>query len=182
MAARLVLIRHGAPRIEEGVPQRCWGLTETGLEACQALGAQLREFGSPAIWSSTERKALETARALELGLPIREEPALREHERASLGYMTKHQLEAGVERLFQSDDELVFGDETARSVIERMEGAIRAARRLARGRDVIAVTHGTAAALFVGRRCGLDGHALWRSLGAPAAMVLDGDRLLEVIA
>jgi broad specificity phosphatase PhoE len=183
MAGKLVLVRHSAPLIEEGVPQSRWRLSEKGREAAMVLAGRLLAFDAPAIWTSTERKALETAEVLAaaLGLPIREEPDLREHERASLGYMARAEREAGVERLLASDDELVFGDETARSVLDRMDRALHAAMVAAAGSDVLAVTHGTAAAIFVGRRCGVDALAFWRALGVPAAIVLDGDRIEEIV-
>jgi broad specificity phosphatase PhoE len=129
MVGKLVLVRHSAPLIEEGVPQSRWRLSQQGREAARVLGGHLQAFDAPTIWSSTERKALETAEVLAsvLGRPIREAPDLREHERSSLGYMGKPQLEAGVERLLPSDYELVFGDETARLVLERMGRAIQVA-------------------------------------------------------
>ena len=164
------------------MPQSDWRLSQKGREAARALAGRLRTFDSPAIRSSTERNALETAEILAevLDRPVRAEPGLREHDRGSLGYMSRVQLEAGVEKLLASDEELVFGVETFRSVFDRIEQALHAAVAAA-GRDVLAITHGTAAAIFVSRRYGVDAVTLWHSLGTPAAIVLQDDRLERVV-
>jgi probable phosphoglycerate mutase len=182
MAGRIVLIRHGAPEVLAGVAASGWRLSGAGRAAARALAGRLRGFDAAVVWSSPEAKALETAAAIagELGLPVREGADLREHERGSLGYLTRDALEAGVERLLRSDDEAVFGDETAGAVFRRMWEALAAAGEAAGGGDVFAVTHGTAATIFVARRCGVEPVAFWRALSLPAAIVVDGKRLVSV--
>jgi broad specificity phosphatase PhoE len=183
MAGRIVLIRHGAPEVLAGVASSQWRLSEAGGAAARALAGRLGGFSADAVWSSPELKALETATAIagELGLPVREAVDLREHERGSLGYLTRDALEAGVERLLRSDDEAVFGDETAGAVFRRMRRALAAAGEATGGGDVLAVTHGTAATIFVARRCGVEPVAFWRALSLPAAIVVDGERLVGVL-
>jgi broad specificity phosphatase PhoE len=179
MPSKLVLVRHSTPEIVQGVPASGWRLSADGKIAAAALAPRLRPFNASAIWSSPEPKALETAEivAEALDLPIRPTPDLREHDRTSLGFIDKATLEAGVERLLRSDDDLVFGDETARSVFARMERALLRGD----GENLLAVTHGTAAAIFVSRISGIDSVEFWRSLRTPAAIVLSGDRLEQVL-
>lgn len=75
----------------------------------------------------------------------------------------------------------MFGDETAGMVFTRMTRALSAARTAAARHDVLAVTHGTAAAIFASRTTGVDAVAFWRSLGALGAIVMDDKRVLQVI-
>lgn len=183
MPGKLVLVRHSLPEMVAGVPQAQWRLSAAGKTAARGLAARLGGFDAPVVWSSPEPKALETAELVAGALDRRvcEAADLREHDRTSLGYLSRERLEAGVAGLLASDDELVFGDETARSVFVRMERALRRARAEAGRRDVVAVTHGAAAAIYVSRITGVDALAFWRSLGAPAAIVLDGARLERVL-
>lgn len=181
MTGKLILVRHSAPQVVPGTPQNRWSLSPEGKAAAHALAQRLRAFSPPVIWSSPEPKALETATAIAaaLGRPVQEEPDLREHDRASVGYLERAELEAGVASLLASDDDLVFGDESARDVFDRMDRAVRSAQ--AASADALLVTHGTAMAIFVARRCSLDPLAFWRALAAPAAVILDGDRLEKVM-
>lgn len=183
MPGKLVLVRHSAPEIIDGVPASEWRLSAEGRRAAAALAYRLRDLNASAVWSSTEPKALETAEefAAALDRPICPIPDLREHERASLGYLSKAALEAGVERLLRSDDDLVFGDETARAVFARMERALLARDGADMGKDLLAVTHGTAAAIFVSRTSGVDALSFWRSLRTPAAIIMCGKRVEQVL-
>lgn len=179
MASKLVLVRHSTPEIVQDVPASAWRLSAEGKAAAAALAARLRPFNASAILSSPEPKALETAEivAATLDLPVRPKPDLREHDRTSIGFIDKTTLEAGIERLLRSDDDLVFGDETARSVFARMERTLLSTE----GEDILAVSHGTAAAIFVSRISGTDPVEFWRSLRTPAAIVLNGNRLEQVL-
>jgi broad specificity phosphatase PhoE len=183
MTGKLILVRHSAPQVVPGTPQNRWSLSPEGHAAAHALAQRLRTFSPPVILSSPEPKALETATAIAaaLGRPVQEEPDLREHDRASLGYLDRAVLEAGVAQLFTTGDELVFGDESAQAVFNRMDRAVRSAQADAAGADALLVTHGTAMAILLARRCGLDPLAFWRTLAAPAAVILDGERLEQVL-
>jgi broad specificity phosphatase PhoE len=179
MDDRLILVRHAAPQIAVGTPASLWRLSAEGRAAAATLGVRLAALRPQVIWSSPEPKALGTAQALAASLepPIREDDRLREHDRGSLGYLSRTDLEAGVARLLTSHDAPVFGDETALAVFERLDSALTDARVAAAGGVAIAVTHGTAMAIYLGRRCGIDPLAFWRGLGLPCAIVLSGDRI-----
>ncbi|MBV8908334.1 MAG: histidine phosphatase family protein, partial [Sphingomonas sp.] len=136
-------------------------------------------LAATAIFSSPEPKAVRTADLLarEHGAAVRIDRDLREHARASTGFLPQAEFEEGIERLLRSDRDLVFGDETADAVFKRMSRAIVRARSADPDGDVVAVTHGTALSLYVGRTLGLDARALWRRLGFSTAVVLSGTDL-----
>lgn len=183
MSGKIILVRHAMPTIEPGAPSSLWRLSPEGHSAATAFAAQLRGFDSPAIWTSPEPKAASTAHALAaiLRLSVVSADGLREHERTSAGYLSRENLESGVARLVSSDDELVFGDETAAAVFARFSRALAAAQSTAAGRDVIAVTHGAAMSIFVGRRCAVAPLAFWQRLGTPCAVVLHGARIERIL-
>jgi len=139
-------VEHSVPIVDEALPQSSWRLSPEGRVLATALANRLKVFTTATIWSSPELKALETAELIgtAMKLQILQEPRLQEHNRSSMGYISKAELETGVERLLASDEELVFGDETARSVFDRMAAVEQSA--MACRRDVISVSHGTAIA------------------------------------
>jgi broad specificity phosphatase PhoE len=183
-AGKLILVRHSAPQIVEGVPANLWKLSEAGRAAAGVLALRLSWCKPSAIWCSPEPKAQETASILSatLGAPIQEDERLREHERGSLGYIGRQELEAGVARLLTAGEhELVFGDETRRQVLDRMERAFQSAAAAAGGgSDLLMVTHGTALSILVSAHHSIDPVSFWRGLAVPAAVVIGGDRLYQV--
>ncbi len=183
MAARLILVRRSKPLIEPDGRPADWRLSEEGREAARALAARLTGFDVSTIWTSPERKARETADLLAemLGRPVQEAADLREHGRGLFIFAGQEQLEDGVRRLLASHDDLVFGDETARDVLGRMERALAEAAQDAAGRDSLVVTHGTTTTIVLARRCGIDAFAFWRSLTTPAAVVVEGSEIVELV-
>ncbi len=175
---RIVFIRHGKPKIVEGVPSAQWQLSDEGRKAASALAENFRDYDFSAIATSPEPKAVGTAQAIasQLNLPIETDAGLAEHARHSAGYMSREDLEAGVARLFASTSALVFGDETADQAFARFAAALD--RQAAKGgRDVMVVTHGTILSLYLGRVAGIDPLPFWRALPTPAAIVLEDGKL-----
>ena len=171
---RTILIRHGEPLVEPNVPSTFWRLSREGEAATVELAARLGRLEPAAVFASPEPKAVRTADLLARtsGVRVRIDRDLREHERASAGFLPQAEVDAGLERLFRSEGELVFGDETAAAVFKRMRLAIGRARSAGTDGDVVAVTHGTALSLYVGRTLGRDPATIWRRLGFSTAVVL----------
>ena len=177
-AQRIVFIRHGKPQIDENVPSAQWRLSDAGANATAALAEHFRDYAFTAIASSPEPKAVGTAQALALplNLPVEIDAGLAEQARHSVGFLALEELNAGIARFFHSTSELVFGDETADQAFARFDAAL--ARQKARGaRDLVLVTHGTILTLYLSRTLAIDPMPFWRTLPAPAAMVVESGQI-----
>jgi broad specificity phosphatase PhoE len=97
-----------------------------------------------------------------------------EHRRPHLGFTKREEFEAAIRRVFERPSERLYGGESASEVLDRFErGLARHAER-----PLVVVTHGTALALVVSRKTGLDPFRLWSSLKLPEAVVLDDEQKL----
>jgi broad specificity phosphatase PhoE len=174
----IVLVRHGKPEIEDGVPSADWKLSAQGRDAAAALGERLREFRFAQIASSPEPKAIGTAEAVasRLGLQVAIDEGLAEHARRSVGFLPRKEVEDGIAALFAHPDRLVFGDETADACFARFQQALER-QRVEGTDDIIVVTHGTILSIYVSRICGIDPMPFWRGLALPTAIVLTGAQM-----
>jgi broad specificity phosphatase PhoE len=178
----LVLVKHSLPAIDPEVPPAHWHLGGEGKARCRPLAEQLRAYGPAVLVSSTEPKAAETASlvAKELGLTVELDPRLREQDRTGAPWVSEEAFRMSVGRAFDLPDEIVFGLESLNAARERFGAAI--ADHLERaGGSLVAVAHGTVIAAYVSAKAAVDGFALWRRLGLPSFVVLDGDELVDVV-
>jgi broad specificity phosphatase PhoE len=179
----LVLVRHSIPAIDPVLPSTEWGLSPAGERAAVELADALGAFSAMAVATSPERKARETAAIIagRRGIPMNLEKGLREHDRSSVGYLPRSDFEAGIRRLLRAPDQLVFGDETADALFLRFSSSLERARATAPQHDVIAVSHGAAISIYVGRTLGVEPAEFWRALTMPMAVILS-DQRMEVVA
>lgn len=170
----LILVRHSLPEVVPTVPGRLWQLSAEGRVRCQLLAEQLSSYQPVSIVSSIEPKAAETAALLSahLHIPHKMSEGLHEHERENVSYLDQEAWEQTMAAFFSRPDELVFGNETATQAFQRFNVAIqRVLQQYGKGNPVI-VAHGTVISLFVARYTNLQVFHLWRSLDAPAFIVL----------
>jgi broad specificity phosphatase PhoE len=174
----LVLVKHSLPVVDPAVPPAQWHLGSEGYARCTRLAAHLSAFVPATVVSSTEPKAAETARAVTDAVELDER--LREHDRSSTPWLDGQEFEQAVAAAFERPDEVVFGHETITGARERFGAAVD--EHLARARDtLIVVAHGTVIAAYAAERADVDGFSLWRSLGLPSLVVLDGGRIVDVV-
>ncbi|MFI5273406.1 MAG: histidine phosphatase family protein [Ktedonobacterales bacterium] len=172
--SQLILVRHAAPRIVPEVPAAEWHLSPAGRAAAATLASQLDAYHPlPQIASSDESKARETAAfiAARFGMPVTLDNGLREHDRSGTPYLGTEAFAATIARFFAAPQERVFGRETADQALRRFTAAVAAHVAMARGGDVVVVTHGTVLALYVGAATGRAAFAVWRELGLPCYFV-----------
>jgi len=128
--------------------------------------------------SSREAKAAETAAPLarEFGGRYTTAAGLQEQNRASLGWPSDQEFEAGIAALFARPADAVFGEESADQAYERFRGAVNCVLDQHPGENVALVTHGTVLTMLVTRsrpaKAGQDPLAFWQRLGLPAVAVL----------
>ena len=135
--------------------------------------------------SSFEPKARETAGLVAdlLGIPADVAQGLHEHERKTVPYVGEREFKAAVGEMFARPGELVYGEETADQARERFDTAIRAALAEYPEGNFAVAAHGTVISLFVSAVAGVDGLALWESIGLPSYIVLSRPelQLLEIV-
>ena len=170
----LILVKHSLPDTDQAVPAAEWRLGNEGRRRCAALAERLVAYQPTAIVTSIEPKAAETGAlvAARLGVPVSSAPGLHEHDRRGVPFAPQQDFEVAVERFFTHPDRLVFGAETANAAGERFASAVNRTLTAYSTGTIAIVAHGTVISLFVARRTGVDGFALWRRLGLPSFVVL----------
>lgn len=170
----LILIRHSQSQPVEGVDAQRWGLSAEGLEQTSVLAPRLAPYRPSIIFSSYERKAVQTAEAVAkaLDVPVVLWPGLHEHERTAVPYFDRETFLALVHRFFERPDELVFGQESAERALTRFKNALYDLLDAYPRRTVAVVSHGTVLTLLLAPLVGVAPFAFWERLGMPAYAVL----------
>ena len=175
--AKLILVRHAAPATDACVAPNQWPLSEAGRASAHALAQAVAPYWPAVLVSSREAKAAETAALLahELGTRYTTALGLQEHGRASLGWVSDAEFQAGMTALFARPSEVAFGDESADQAYERFHTALNGVLGLFPDQNVAVVTHGTVMTLLITRAQSdptLDPLGFWQRLGLPAVAVL----------
>ncbi len=182
---KLILIKHAMPEVVPGVPAHLWGLLEDGKRSCLRLAEQLEEYRPATLYASSEAKAIATASALaeRFHQPYAVCADLREHDRATAGFLGRDEFERAVAALFAHPDELAFGNETAAAALSRFTAAVTRILAQDGSEHVMLVTHGTVIALYLAAWVGMDGLQMWHALGLPSYVVLavPEPRALDVV-
>jgi broad specificity phosphatase PhoE len=178
----LVLVKHSLPAIDPAIPAAHWHLGEEGEERCRPLAEHVRAYEPGALISSTEPKAAETARrvAQQLDLTAELDARLREQDRTGVQWLNDKAFRMFIGRAFDCPAEIVFGMESLNAARERFGAAIDERVEATRG-SLVVVAHGTVIAAYTEAKAGVDGYALWRRLGLPSLVVLDGPELVELV-
>lgn len=163
--ARLVLVRHAAVELVDGVPPEEWRLTEAGEAAAAELAESPSLAGVERAVSSPEPKARATAEAL--GLPVELDDRLCEVRRAGERVRTLDEHRERVARYLAGEPP--EGWEPLEDVQRRVVAAIEEHEG-----PLAVVSHGMALTLYLawlrGRPPDLEE---WREMPLPAVCVVD---------
>ena len=174
-AKYLILLKHSLPDVVKDIPAREWHLSEAGRVRAFELVKKLIRYQPEIIISSVEPKALETAEiiaaSLELDFQVIE--GLHEHDRSGSPYYSNAEFQNLVQEFFDKPNELVFGNESAKSALGRFRRAVDFILNSYGDKNIAIVTHGTVISLFVAWLTGSSGYDLWQELGLPSFVVLD---------
>jgi broad specificity phosphatase PhoE len=121
-----------------------------------------------AIFSSTERKAIESAGHLaqHLSLTINEVPELAENDRSSTGYLAASEFEQVADAFFAEPQQSIRGWERAIDAQTRVVGGVTRIWEATRGMSAVAiVSHGAVGTLLY---CHLTRQAISRRFDQPA--------------
>jgi broad specificity phosphatase PhoE len=182
MSPGLILVRHAMSAVDPAVPSRFWGLTESAREDCVLLAEHLRGATlAPAIMTSDEPKARETATilGLRLGIPVEVDAGLAEADRPYIDgdYRSLALRYVG--------GEPHTGWEPRESVVIRFASAVERARSRHPAGDLVVVNHGLALTLFLASfppvhvgdvAVPFDGSAFWAALTFPDAWRYDPEQ------
>lgn len=179
---KIMLIRHAEPAIVKNTPAKSWVLTDAGKNAASALGTRLSGLGLAKLASSSEPKALQTAQIIanRLDIQVDADPRLREHERASVGFLDQADFETGIASIFSNPSDIAFGEESANTVHARLSAAIEDAKA-GNGGVTAVVTHGTAMSIYVSRMTGIAPMPFWRELRMPVAVMVEDNRIVSIV-
>lgn len=172
--SRLILVKHGLPRLEPGAPPSSWELAQEGREQAQRLAGRLAEFSPTAIVSSLEPKAAQTADILasELGLVAGRDACIGEQLNDSGPFTDPATFQAAVARMFSEPARLVMGEETADEAYNRFSAAIERQLLAHPLGALVAVSHGRVISLWISRRYDIDPLPFWRALVLGSAVVV----------
>jgi broad specificity phosphatase PhoE len=164
----LLLVRHSVPEVDPASPAEEWRLSDDGRARCERLALQVASYRPERLLSSPEPKALETAELIAptLELQVEVEDGLREHLRRTLPFLPRDEFLSRMRELFARPDEIVVGEESARTARARFAAVMNAIDRPA-----AVVTHGTVIALHVAGDDPDGGFGFWKSLELPAVVV-----------
>lgn len=148
--ARLLVVTHPEVTVDPATPVPDWGLAATGLRRAETFAASDTMSGVSHIWSSTERKARETAGILAASrsLPVNIDPDLGENDRSATGFLSPAEFEAAADAFFARPLDSFRGWERAVDAQNRILGATRRIVADHRGRDLVLVTHGAVGTLL----------------------------------
>lgn len=168
-----VFIRHAEPLIEPDRPSSMWSLSPQGRIESRRLGESLTSQNVQRIFTSSEKKAHETALIIseELDVEVVVDKRLREVDRP---WIHQRFSNAVIEYLRGVS---VDGWEPASQVIERFTAALT--DHLPKGPSAI-VTHGTALSCFLGSRALAKADTFWENLVMPDAWRLTRDGLVRL--
>jgi len=137
-------------RIDAAVPVTDWGLSDEGRARLVSFAARADLSAVASIWTSTERKAVETGAVIaeRLGLvPVARE-GMGENDRSATGFLPPPTFEAAADAFFAAPDESFRGWETARAAQARIVAAWCAAEAEAPEGDLLLCGHGAVGTLL----------------------------------
>ncbi|PYE89180.1 broad specificity phosphatase PhoE [Phyllobacterium leguminum] len=160
-------ITHPQIVMDPALPVPQWGLSGTGRARLEAICDRAWVLSLTRIFSSDEKKAVETAEILAgcSGCPIEINARMGENDRSSTGFLPPHEFEKAAGRFF-AEPELSFrGWERAVDAQSRIVGAVNSAlARYPLGGPVAFVGHGGVGTLL---KCHLAGNPITRDRDQP---------------
>ena len=155
-------ISHPEVVIDPKVAVPDWGLSKRGRERLALLLEEPWIAEVAAVWSSRERKAIETAEpiAATRGLTVHTLHELHENDRSATGFLPPDEFERVADRFFGEPENSVRGWETAKAAQERIVAAVRLVDAQSPPGDVAIAAHGGVGTLLY---CHLAGEPISRA-------------------
>jgi broad specificity phosphatase PhoE len=161
-------ITHPQITIDPAVPVPQWGLSELGKSRLQAIITRPWVLSLTRIFSSDERKAIETAEILASRprCPVEIDPLMGENDRSSTGFLPPTEFEKAADQFFAAPEQSFEGWERAVDAQARIVKAVGAALDRHEGNGPVAfVGHGGVGTLL---KCHLASTPIRRDGDQPA--------------
>lgn len=171
----LHLIRHAPPIVDLSRPAHDWPLAPGTEHAVARLATGLAGTRLPCMFTSFERKAIETGRLLGASLDLPQEVTLglEEHHRpVGLRPADDEDFRINMRAFFDQPDTVVFGAESAATALLRFHSVLRKIMDKTDA-DGLVVSHGAVMALLIAKGSGRDAWSTWLGLTMPDHVVLE---------
>ena len=159
-------LSHPQVEIDPDVTVPDWGLSDVGAERVANLCSDIKTGplrNTTSVFSSPERKALETARPLAkvLGCPCTIIDNSGENDRSATGYLPGPEFEMLADAFFGHPETSTRGWEKAIDAQARILGCIRHILDIAPRGDILVVGHGAVGTLLYCARAGVPISRSW---------------------
>lgn len=172
---RLFLVRHASPRVDPHTDPASWPLSARGREEARALAGIAARRGIEAIYTSSERKAADTALAIAAttGVPLWQAAGLEELRVA--GWVANADaFNELVRAIFADPGASVRAAESAAAAVRRFGGVIDAL--VSKHQTAVVVSHGRILSAWLAAAGAVDdAFSVWRAMPLPAWAEVDID-------
>lgn len=172
---RLFVVRHASPRVDPQADPVRWALSERGQQEARALAGVAAAWAVEAVYTSTERKAADTALAVAAatGAPLWQAPGLEELRVA--GWVANADAFNDLVRaIFAKPDVSVQGAEPAAAAVRRFSDVVDAVA--SKHEVAVVVSHGRILSAWLAAVGAVDdAFTLWRAMPLPAYAEVDID-------
>ena len=183
--SNLLLIKHSEPVADLELKPSEWKLSDRGKRRAGLLAEYLAQRSIGALYSSSEKKAVQTAEIVRasVGLPINVVHDLREHDRENSPVGGAEKWRSLVVESIRRQDETVHGSEPVENARKRFGSAIERLMKPLENHDqiVAVIAHGTVISTFVAEMLGADPVPIWDSLGLPGLVEIEWPRPSRIL-
>jgi len=151
-SSEVYFITHTEVTIDPNIPVPEWPLSEKGIKRMNQLLLKPWVQDVKAIYSSSERKAMDGAQILasHLSLEYKVIPELGENDRSATGYLPREEFETTAKKFFSYPNKSIRGWETAFDAQKRIIKAVDSILSQKEGNDRIAIiSHGAVGTLYL---------------------------------
>jgi len=152
----LVFLRHGKTRIDPTTPISQWQLSDAGLAQTRRVAQESVFDDVEVVVSSTEQKAIDTARpfAERLGKEIITVQDLSELDRDAGGFMDPETYERTAKQCLENPETSVNNWETASHALARFSRAVEKLEHEYPGKKILIVGHGYTINMYFAEKLG----------------------------
>jgi broad specificity phosphatase PhoE len=176
----IVLIRHAPVTIDKHIVASSWQLSADSQARCQQLANQLQPLHPVQLYTSTEQKAVQTAKHLTeaLNIPMVVFPNLHETERTSTQFYTDSEnFISTIHKAMRHPDKVIFGDEAFGVARDRLTRQLHILADKHPHETIGIVSHGRILAMFLAQIMKQSPIKIWDSMSMPAYAILSWESM-----
>lgn len=173
--AKLYFITHPQVNIIQDIPIDEWSLSQDGIASCERLSSQDFWSDIDIIYSSPEKKALQTTEiiAKKNHVLTKKKHCLKEFDRSSTGFLPPTIYMKAIETFYAYPDLSHRGWETANSASDRIYACVNSIFEQDHDKNIAIVGHGATGTLLACKVIGIDPSFLEDPQGVGVYMVID---------